>query len=39
MLYEHNIEGRPIAIVALSAIEWPIIKNHTAVIAEVPLEI
>lgn len=33
MPHEQNIEACPIAIVALSAIEWPIIKSHTSAIA------
>jgi hypothetical protein len=33
MLHEQNVSGRKLAIVALSAIEWPIIKNHVARIA------
>ena len=28
LVYEQNITGRPLAIVALSTNNWPIVKNH-----------
>lgn len=33
MPFEQNVSARRLAIVTLSAIEWPIIKNHLAKIA------
>ena len=32
LFYEQNLTGRTIAIVALSSVEWDILKNHLSLI-------